>query len=150
MTIHPLFEEEAAYRAGATHRVVVTYTDLVALAGGTGAQAIALLTAKAGTAMNVNYTRTVTPFTSSDATLLSIAGTIGDAGSVNRLSTSQEFLTPPVPSVQGGVALNPVLYAYTTDTAVNLTLTPTGGKNLNTATAGELHIYLNIQPPSPA
>jgi len=36
------------------------------------------------------------------------------------------------------VALNPVLYQYTTDTAVNITLTPTSSKNLNTATAGEL------------
>jgi len=59
---------------------VLTYSDLVALTGGTGAQAIALFTAKAGSGVSLAYARVVTPFTSSDGTLLSIAGIVAMRG----------------------------------------------------------------------
>lgn len=145
MTIHPLVEEEAAY-SGATHRGIITFADLVATAGA-GAQAFNLAPVIAGVGVALEYAKLVTPFVFSDATLISNGVTAGDTGSANRYLTTLETaaVVPTAITVKGGVALNPVLYIYAAADNFIVTMTPTGGKSLNTATAGEIHFLLTMR-----
>lgn len=144
MTFHPLTEEEAAYSSGCTHRGIITAADLAALTGGTGAQTINLAAVVANAGMAVDLVRIASAFAFSDATLTSCAVTVGDSGSGNRFVTSYEILSTPA-TMKGGVALNPLYNVYAAADNLQVTFTPTGGKNLNTCTAGELHILCKVR-----
>lgn len=142
MTIHPLTAEEQRF-TGAQYRAVISYTDLAALTGGTGAQVIncGALAANMGAACVYAFLKT--PFQFSDGTLLSNAVTLGDSGSAARYLASMETANAAVPAtVKGGANPNPQLFVLTAADNFQATFTPTASKNLNTATAGEIHFYL--------
>lgn len=143
MTFHPLTEEEAAF-TGCTHRGIIQGTDLAALTGGTGAQTINLATVAANNGLAVDAAFIKTAFTFSDATIASCAVTVGDSGSANRYITSYEIFATPA-TMKGGVALNPLYNVYAAADNLEVTFTPTGGKNLNTCTAGELHVLCRLK-----
>lgn len=147
MTIHPLLNEERS-QFRATHRVVVTAADLQALAGGNGAQSVSTAVVAINTGAFLEFAYLKTPFTFSDGTLLSVGLTVGDSASANRYLTTMEVENTAAggfSTVQGGVAIGPVLKAYNAADSILCTFTPTAGKNLNTCTNGELHLYLNLQ-----
>lgn len=144
MQTHPLGLQAQA-ETGANTLVVVTYVDFSALSSNTGTLALATVAAKQGA--RVAFAKLVTPFSGSDATLASIAGTIGDGGSATKYLTSTELTTnggtTPV-YLKGGVQVTNSLNVYTVDDTIDLFLTGTAAKVLSTCTAGELHVYLFI------
>lgn len=145
MTSHPLTLEEQG-NFNATHRVAVTFADLAALTGGTGAQTLATLVVAANMGMSLVFAYIKTPFTFSDGTLISCAFQGGDSGSAARFLASMEAANAASPAtVKGGVALNPNVNVYSAADSFLLTITPTSSKNLNTATAGEIHFYLTVR-----
>lgn len=142
MILHPLPEPTQA-QTGATHMAEVTSADLAALAAGnTGT--VNLFTVKAGQAVSIEFCRLKTPFTSSDGTLLSLAATVGDGGNAARYLASYELLNAPA-FIKGGVLSANALNVYGAADTVAVAFTATAGKNLNTATAGSLLVFLNIQ-----
>ncbi len=142
MILHPLPEATQA-QTGATHMAKVTSADLAALAAGnTGT--VNLFAVKAGQAVSIEFCRLETAFTSSDGTLVSLAATVGDGGNAARYLASYELLNAPA-AIKGGVLSANALNVYAAGDTVAVAFTATAGKNLNTATAGSLLVFLNIQ-----
>lgn len=161
MTIHPLTNEERA-TLGGTHRAIITFADLVSLGGATNTATQALFTTQnnsdgsytANKQMNLVQTLLATPFSGSDGTLVSTAMTVGDSGNNARLLASQELnAAGAVVYNKGGALASNNPYVPAVSTTANAYFTATGGKALNTLTAGEVHLILDIitgptpQPP---
>ena len=147
MRVYPVFIEQQA-QLGATHMAIITYADLTAA---TNTQTLASLITQKASVMGVRVTNAVIvqPFVSSDATLISTAFTVGDAGSNNRYLTSLETnAAAATPAVAGeganGVLAENASYYATADTAVNAYVTATTGKLLNTHTAGYLLVFFEV------
>ena len=88
----------------------------------------------------------VTAFVSSDATLLSTAVVVGDGSSTNRFLTSTELNAAGTEVfLKGGApALSAVPYVYTADDTVDVVVTGTAAKLLNTHTAGKVRFYFTV------
>jgi hypothetical protein len=145
MNIDLLFSEEKI-AGGWTHEAKITYADLAALsAGNTATFALASLPAAAPTGFPASdvfgwvqlYLKT--PFVFSDGSLISCAVTVGDATNgvtfdlaSTELASAGTFITAKTSNTW-----NSVIAALTK----NIYFTGTAAKNLNTATAGEVHIF---------
>lgn len=137
----PLLLEEIS-NSGFTHRCRITADDLTTAATNT-AQALTLPTIPAGFIISRALAVLVTPFQdASDAAYNTTTFTLGDAGSANRLITSQELnlngteITIP--------AFGNTAYEYTADTALLATFGSQSGKSLSNIDVGELDIYVQI------
>lgn len=88
----------------------------------------------------------ITPFVSSDGTLISTAITMGDGGSANRFLTSMELnAAGAFVSLKGGaLSLSAVPYLYTVDDTVDIFVTGTAAKLLSTHTAGLARFYFKV------
>jgi hypothetical protein len=125
--------EEAS--AGRFNReVTIDFKDLAALVAGNTAS-FKLSNGKVGTLVGNFVIDLETPFVFSDGSLVSCAITIGNAGTNNADLTSTELETTPV-LAKAGTSYT----AYVVATQINVYFTATAAKNLNTATAGRLHI----------
>jgi hypothetical protein len=142
MKFYPI-ESELSIQKGATHCLEIGYADLTA-AGNT--QTIAGPTIPLGYGFELVDTELATPFVSSDATLISTAITVGDAGSANRYQTSTEWnAAGAYVKVKGPAQANNALpYLMAADTAVNVYVTGTAAKLLNTHTAGRAFIFCKL------
>jgi hypothetical protein len=86
------------------------------------------------------------PFDSSDATLVSITGSLGDGGSATRFLAATELCVDgtEVEQVIGNVA-----FAYGVTDTIDLFLTGTAAKVLSTVNDGELWILLQMGSVNP-
>lgn len=84
-----------------------------------------------------------TPFTFSDASIVSVTAIIGDGGSSNRYLTSAqiEAAETPITYTQG----TGTEFIYVTADNIILALTGTAAHNLNTATAGSLRMFFALK-----
>lgn len=132
----------------ATHATEITYADLTA----TGATQT-LSPVNIGDKMGAEVVAIELPeaFVSSDASLISTAITVGDGGSATRLLSSTELNAAGTEVfLKGGTLANTSLpYVYTTDDTVDVFVTGTSLKALNTHTAGKVVIYWKITDARP-
>lgn len=140
MEIHPTSIQEAA-ETGASHKGRVLFSDFTT-AGNT--QTLNLSVVKAKQAARLMFARLKTTFKSADAALLSSAITVGDSGSANRFLLSMELNDAAPVWLQGGVALNPIYNVYTVDDNLQVAMTNTAAKNVNTFTQGEVELFFNL------
>lgn len=126
--------------SGFTHKIVVTNADLTAT-GNT--QTLDLLALVLGQIIGRIAFRVVTAFDFSDATLVSLAATLGDGASANRYIASSELCADGT-VIYAAVSGSGAPFIYTAAGALKLGLTGTSAKALNTATAGELHIFVQL------
>lgn len=138
MTTNPLSIQTQA-RTGYTHEVVIDHSDLTAA---TNVQTLTV-DVKAGQAVGKAFHRLVEDFDSSDATLTSLAYTVGDGGSAGRFLASTQVSVDGSPIDYKAGALSDV-YVYTADDTIDIAFTGTGGKLLSTVNAGKLRILLQI------
>lgn len=152
MTIHPLLNEERA-TLGGTHRAIITYADLASIGGSGNTATIPLFsvgnnsdgTFTAKTQVNLVQSLVAVPFSGTDGTLISTAGTVGDSGNNARLLASQEMnAAGTVVYNKGGALAANSFYAPTAATTFNAYFTGTSAKALNTLTAGEVHLILDV------
>jgi hypothetical protein len=135
MFIQKLSAEES-WAGDYTHKAIITFADLTAAAN---TQTILLENALQGYIICNFASWLQAPFVFSDGSLVSSAITVGDAGSNNRFLTSTE-LNNAGSFVK--LATLQAMFAYTAaSTALNVYWTGTAAHNLNTATAGELHLF---------
>jgi hypothetical protein len=121
---------------GATHAIEVTYADLTtAGAAQTLTTDITLLAQKQG--LQVIAGIVVTPFVSSDGTLISTTFTVGDGGSAARQLASQETnAAATVVYNKAGALTAP--YVPSSDTPITITAGCTVAKLLSSHTAGKI------------
>lgn len=125
-----------------THKHSVTYLDLQALAAGNSQVFTVEPVVAVGKVLSNPALYVVTPFVFSDGTILTATESFGDG------SSATQYL--PATNIQGAGATSPVtagfcaaaavVKAYTVASNLNVTITVTAAKNLNTATAGEVFI----------
>lgn len=135
MKAYPLFDEQAAHYGG-NFAIEIESTDLTATGNTQTISTGQTLTANRQGLMVVNSI-VVTPFVSSDGTLISTAFTVGDSGSATRqLASTETNAAGTVRYNQTGALTGP--YVPTADTLVNVYATATVAKALNTHTSGKL------------
>lgn len=138
------------YSRGLTHKIILTYSDIVAMTSGTAyaipgtsstiATAAAQVSASplvAGTLVKQCYIEVVTAF-SGTGTLVAI---VGDGGDTARYIASTTLKT--------AAWIQPTLkepYQYTAADTIDIVVT--AGTDITTFTAGEMHIYLEIFDPA--
>lgn len=146
MEITPLTIAESA-ACGFTHKINITYADLVAETSGAAFSIFPKLTEQSaplipvgGRVSNVAV-RVVTLFVAASMTDLSI--TIGDDGSANRFLTTVEVggTTSPITAGVWYETYAAVPYIYTVANTIDLVATATGAA-LSALTAGEMNVYL--------
>lgn len=142
MKFYPIELELSAIK-GATHCLEFGYGDLTAAAN---TQTITGPTIPSKFGFEVVSIDLPTPFVSSDATLISTAVTVGDAGSANRYATSTELnAAGTYITVKGPAQANTALpFLMTADTAVNVYVTGTAAKLLSTHTAGRAFVFCKL------
>lgn len=135
---------ETAVEKGGNFVAILSYADIVAARTAVGA-VVATLFSILGNAQGIELksAQLITPFVSSDGTLVSAGLTIGDAGSANRLLATVELnAAGAFVNLAYGTGTK---YAPTANTPVTATLTPTAGKDLATLTAGRIALYFEIR-----
>lgn len=134
---------ETATEKNATHSWDMSYADLTA-AGNT--QTLSPINVGNKYGFELVAVELITPFVSSDGTLVSTAVTMGDGNSANRFLASQELNAAGAFVVLkgGNLNLNAVPFLYTVDDTVDIFVTATGGKLLNTHTAGLARFYFKV------
>jgi hypothetical protein len=137
MQITPLTIEEAANN-NFTHKIVLTYADIVTLTSGTGASVYPGFnetnTFPAGTYITDAAATVVTAFTGGTGTL---AMTLGDGTTANKFLAS---LSLTATGFFGFNSTSPEMF----NAAGQIVATVTAGTSILGWTAGEVHIYLNI------
>lgn len=135
--------EEVAVRGGANVGVEIVAADLTAA---TATQTINLLTVAAKMGAALVSIELKEAFASSDETLISTAFTVGDGSLATRwLSSTEANAAGTEVFLKGGTLANTALpYVFTGDDTIDLFLTATTGKALNTHTAGKLRLYFNV------
>jgi hypothetical protein len=141
-----LSNDEAA-ASGFTHKAIITYADVAAIAGATTAGVIDLDTYTAGTAFTAAAYKVVTAFDGGSTSALSLdvgwnGGTTDDA---DGLIAAQEIHVDATEILYGlgdgaAFAANATGYIALDAGDLEATFTSTGA-NLSTLTAGEVHIY---------
>jgi hypothetical protein len=131
---------ETATEKHATHQWDMVAADLTAAAN---TQTLSLINVMNKMGFELVGVELIRPFVSSDGTLVSTAITMGDGGSANRFLASMELnAAGAFVSLKGGnLSLNAVPYLYTVDDTVDVFVTGTGGKLLNTHTDGLARFY---------
>jgi len=137
----------------ATHKVVLTYTDVAALGASTSGT-IAIFpktgTFPAGTIARFAALDLVTAFDASDASINSLLLEVGDGNDTDRLLTQTETAvdgTEVLYKVEGAVTQP---YAYLVADTIDAKFTVAGGASPTLAeiTSGEVHIYLYVHTQS--
>ena len=140
MKVYELPNETKA-GTGFTHKVIIEKADFTSA---TNTQTLNLFSAPAGTVISNAAHRLVTPLVSSDATVDSVAYSLGNTASATSIMSSTETL---------GAATEVVFKAMTVTAPVAITaasqnvvaaFTATAAKALNTVTAGEIHVFLAV------
>jgi len=134
MNVHPLPIETAAF-LDATHAVEITYADLTAA---TNTQTLSPVVVADKLGFELVALILTAAFVSSDATLISTSVTVGDGGSATRFLSATELNEAGTEVfLKGGTLANTSLpYVYTGADTVDVFVTGTSGKLLNTHTAG--------------
>lgn len=131
----------------ATHKVVITASDVAALGSGTTGT-IALFprtsTFPAGTTVELARINLITAFDASDASVNSLLLEVGDGGDTDRLLTQTELAvdgTEVLFKASAGLA-----YAYPVADTVDALFTVAGGASPTLAeiNAGEVEIYFRV------
>jgi len=144
--VQALSEPETAF-GGYTHKAIITAADLQALATAVvTSQVFNIATIPVGMVLSNPAAYVYVPFTFSDGTILVGTISVGDTGSGTAYLAAS--------NVQGTGATSPValgasyadtgsrvIKAYSATNTLQLTFTVTATKVLNTATAGEVHIF---------
>lgn len=142
---------EAQARHNATHKVIVTYSDVAGI-GAAASGVLQVFPATGSTGMpagtrvsNCRFNLT-TAFDFSDAGIDSLTATLGDGGSAARLISSTQLAadnTEILYKAEGAVTQP---YVYLAADAIDITFTvATGGSPLlSETTSGELEVYLHI------
>jgi hypothetical protein len=127
---------------GYTHKVVITAADLTSA---TNTQTLSLFPVKPGTIIKDAAHKLVTEFVSSDATLVSNAYSLGNTASATSIMSSTEVLGEHASTIahKASTATAPVAITAAAQSIV-AAFTATSDKALNTSTAGEIHLYLNV------
>lgn len=127
----------------ATHAVDILFSDLTAAAA---AQTLSPFTVADKMGVRLVGYELVTPFVSSDGTLISTAITVGDTGSAARFMGSTEMNAAGafVKLKGGALNLNAVPFVYTAADTVQVAVAGTGGKLLSSHTAGKVILYFNV------
>lgn len=154
MNIDTLFLEESI-RGGWTHEAKITYTDLAALANGATAtfnlavlpSATQATGAPAADVFGFVGLYLKTPFVFSDGTLISSTFSVGDVtnGVASDLAATECNAAGTFITAKQGTTW----VAYVAALTKIVTVTGTATKNLNTATAGEVHILFVWAPLTP-
>lgn len=132
----------------ATHVVEFGYADLT---NATATQTLSPVVIAAKMGVEVVALELPEAFVSSDATLISSSITVGDGGSATRFLSATELNAEGTEVfLKGGTLANTSLpYVYTGDDTVDIFVTGTTGKALNTHTAGRGLLYLRITDARP-
>lgn len=142
MQIIPLTIEESA-NSGLTHKVVITYSDVILLTSGTAASIYpgfnGSTNGPAGLAVLDVHWRVVTAFTFSPGTLVFSLGDGGDAARFVAASTDLKT------AAFGTGAITKYPYTYAAADTIDITITAGAGA-LTSATAGEVHLFLRLVP----
>ncbi len=127
---------------GFTHRVVIEASDLTSE---TNTQTISLFPVKPGTVVTAAAHQLVTEFVSSDATLVSNAYSLGNTAAATSIMSATEVLGEHASTVayKASTATAPVMITAA-DQSLVVAFTATSDKALDTTTAGEIHLYLNV------
>jgi hypothetical protein len=142
MTTVTLSEQEVL-ATGYTHRVTLTFSDLISTSGdsktikiwpGSGTN-----TAHVGAAQGIVYVKT--QFAGSDNAAVTIE--VGDANDPNRF-VDQVSLLSSSGTWLSGVTLATAPYIFTTADTVDIKVATTSGKSLSTLTAGEVLVFIRL------
>lgn len=137
---------EVTYLMGATHKVVLDYSDVAAL-GASATGTIAILptgtnTVPAGSLVRCIALNLITPFDFSDAGITSLLGEVGDGGNTARLCAQTELAADGTHiDWKAGTGID---YAFTAADTVDIKFTAANGgtPTLAECTSGRLEIYL--------
>jgi|GEM_PF-1684700 len=147
MQIIPLTTEEKA-ASGFTHKIVITYSDLLTETSGAAVEIFPKLTASSptipiGSRVRACALRVVTIGVAPSMTDLVV--TIGDDGSANRFLTSSEVggTTTPVAAGIWYETFAAAPHIYTAANTIDAVFTATGAA-LSALTAGEWHVFLAV------
>ncbi len=142
MKTYPLPTETTADKR-ATHAVDITFADLTAALA---TQTLSPLNVANKMGVELVAVELITPFVSSDGTLISTSITVGDGGSATRfLGATEMNAAGAYVSLKGGALnLNAVPYVYTVDDTVDVFVTGTATKLLSTHTAGAVRLYFRV------
>lgn len=134
----------------ATHKVILTYTDVAAL-GASTTGTITLFpttgTFPIGTLARFASLQLVTAFDASDASINSLLIEVGDGGDTDRLLTQTELAVDGTEVLAKASAASSQPYAYPVADTIDALFTVAGGGSplLNEITSGEVHLYFWVQ-----
>jgi len=131
-------------RLGFNFAIQITKEDFAAGTGNTLTLAVADVVK--GSAVRCAAFFLKKPFVSSDGTLISIAGTLGDGDSATRFLASTEMCLAGTEVEQ---AIGNTAFVYGVNDTIDLFLTATAAKVLSTVTGGELWIQLQLGSVNP-
>lgn len=124
---------------GFTHELVIDHEDFTS----TGNTQTFTFDVPAGAAVGKAFHRLVTDFDSSDATLISLAYTVGDGGDADRFMTSTEVCVDGT-EVDYKVGALSNWYLYSSADTVDVAFTGTAAKDLSTINAGKMRVLIQI------
>jgi hypothetical protein len=133
------YESKAA--SGFTHKVIIEKADFTSA---TNTQTLSLLATPAGTIIKDAAHKLVTPLVSSDGTLVSAAYSLGNTASATSVMSSTEVLGTATEVVYKAMTVTAPVAITAADQSVVAAFTATASKALNTVTAGEIHVYLQV------
>ena len=132
---------ETKASTGFTHKVILTNADFTAAAA---TQTFNLLPVAAGSVISNAAHKLVTPLVSSDNTLTSAAYSLGNTATATSVMSSTEVLGTATEVVYKAMTVTTPVAITAADQFVVAAFTATTSKLLNTVTAGEIHIYLQV------
>ena len=132
---------ETKAATGFTHKVIIEKADFTSA---TNTQTLSLLSAPEGTVIKSAAHKLVTPLVSSDGTLISAAYTLGITASAASVMSSTEVLGTATEVVYKAMTVTAPVAITAASQSVVAVFTATSAKALNTVTAGEIHVYLQV------
>ena len=132
---------ETKASTGFTHKVILPHADFTAAAA---TQTFNLLPVAAGSVISNAAHKLVTPLVSSDNTLTSAAYSLGNTATATSVMSSTEVLGTATEVVYKAMTVTTPVAITAADQFVVAAFTATTAKLLNTVTAGEIHIYLQV------
>jgi len=136
-------------RLMATHKVILTYTDIAALGSGTTGTITLFPTSgtfPVDTTVRFTAMQLITAFDFSDASINSLLVEVGDGNDTDRLLTQTELAVDGTEVLSKASAASTQPFSYTVADTVDALFTVAGGGSptLAETTSGEVHIYLHI------
>jgi len=152
MKLIQLAPTDARYHL-ATHKVVLTYTDVAAL-GASATGTIPLIptsgTFPAGTVARFAGLQLITAFDFSDTGITSLLIEVGDGSDTDRLLTQTELAVDGTEIFYKASAASTQPYAYLVADSIDALFTAANGgtPTLAECTSGEVHLYLHVTDPA--